>query len=65
MLLFIARKPPTSDSAEGVDVFGGEQGSRQFPDELLEQRGSIVWIHLVPAELSRVETGLQLLLQQL
>lgn len=57
--------PPTSDSAEGVDVFGGEQGRGQFPDELLEQGSSIVWIHLLPAELPRVKTGLQLLLQQL
>ena len=58
-------RPPTSDGAEGVDVFGGEQGSRQLPDELLQQRCSIVRIHLIPAELSRVETGFQLLLQQL
>lgn len=57
--------PPTSDGAEGVDVFGGEQGSGQLPDELLQQRGSIVGAHVVPAEVSRVETGFQLLLQQL
>lgn len=55
--------PPTSDSTEGVDVFGGEQGSRQLPDKLLKQRSSIIRIHLIPAEMSWVETGFQLLLQ--
>lgn len=57
--------PPTSDGAEGVEVLGGEQRSGQFPDELLEQRRGVVWTHLVPADLPRVEVGLQVLLQQL
>lgn len=59
--------PPllTSDGAEGVEVLGGEQGGRQLPDELLEQRRRVVGAHLVPAHVARVEVGLQVLLQQL
>ena len=57
--------PLTSDSTEGVEVLSCEQGSRQFPDELFEQRSSVVWTHLVPADLPWVEVGLQVLLQQL
>lgn len=55
----------TSDGAEGVEVLGGEQGGRQLPDELLEQRRGVVGAHLVPADVARVEVGLQVLLQQL
>lgn len=55
----------TSDGAEGVEVFGGEQRSRKLADELLEQRSSIVWTHVVPVDLPWVEVGLQVLLQQL
>lgn len=47
----IKRCPLTSDSTKGVEVLSCEQGSRQFPDELLEQRGSVVWTHIVPADL--------------
>lgn len=55
----------TSDGAEGVEVLGGEQRSGQFADELLEQRGSVVCTHFIPADLPQVEVGLQVLLQQL
>lgn len=55
----------TSDGTEGVEVLGGEQGGRQLPDELLEQRRGVVGAHLVPADVARVEVGLQVLLQQL
>lgn len=58
-------RPLTSDSAEGVQVLGGEQRSGQFSDELFQQCGSIVWTHFVPADQPRVEVGLQVLLQQL
>lgn len=57
--------PLTSHGAEGVEVFCGEQRIRQVPDELLEQRSGIVRAHFIPVEASRVEVGLQVLLQQL
>lgn len=55
----------TSDGAEGVQVLGGEQRGRKFPDKLLQQRCGVVGTHLVPAHRARVEVGLQVLLQQL
>lgn len=64
-LKFFSARSLTSDGAEGVEVLGGEQGGRQLPDELLEQRRGVVGAHLVPADVARVEVGLQVLLQQL
>lgn len=60
-----ASPPLTSDGAEVVEVLGGEQRGGQLPDELLEQRCGVVRTHLVPADLTCVEVGLQVLLQQL
>lgn len=57
--------PLTSYGAEGVEVLGGEQWRGQFPDELLEQRSSVIWTHLIPRELPRGKVCLQVLLQQL
>lgn len=61
----VRQRPLTSDGAEVVEVLGGEQRGGQLPDELLEQRRGVVGTHLVPADLTRVEVGLQVLLQQL
>lgn len=57
--------PLTSNGAEGVEVLGGEQGCGQFPDELLKQRSSVIWTHLIPREVPRGKVCLQVLLQQL
>lgn len=57
--------PLTSDSAKRVEVLCSEQRSRKFPDELLQQRCSVVWTHFIPGEMPGVEIGLQVLLQQL
>lgn len=57
--------PLTSYGAESVEVLGGEQGCGQFPYELLEQRSSVIWTHLIPRELPRGKACLQVLLQQL
>lgn len=55
----------TSDGAEGVEVFGGQQRRREFTDELLEQSGGVIRTDLVPAERTAVKRVLQLLLQHL
>lgn len=59
------RPSRTSDSAEGVEVFGGQQRRRQLTDELLEQRRGVVRTDLVPVERTAVKRVLQLLLQDL
>jgi len=55
----------TSDGAEGVEVFSGQQRRREFTDQLLEQSGGVVRTDLVPAERTAVKRDLQLLLQHL
>lgn len=55
----------TPDGAEGVQMFGGQQWSRQLADEFLQQSRGVVRTDLIPTERTPVKRLLQLLLKNL